>query len=947
MKKVLTVALLFTIGSVAHARLAVNLTCADVTFDGAANYADGDLFLYIVDANADGLTPPTADEFAPGADDTVIASGDALHLPGVAGLEGYTFSDQVFLDFATYKGGHVYLLVLDGISLGASEPGDGTLYVIYRDPDWALPNSDGGNLSGDYSMDFTNAVPGTIGGNGGNNPPVLDPIGPQAVNEGDLLTFTAQASDPNDDPPNNVTLSATNLPAGAEFVETRAGAVFTWTPTEAQGPGNYQVTISAVDDGDPPRSESEVVEITVNEVNEPPVLDPIGNREGKETELLAFTVTASDPNDIPPNTVTLNATNVPDGAQFTPATGVFEWTPAVGDAGIYQVTFKAADDGLPPLDDSEVVTITIAGLNNPPVIDPIEAQVVDEGSQLTFTVTADDRNDNPPNNVTLRAEGLPTGAEFVPETGVFTWTPTEAQGPGEYDVTIVAEDDGDPPESASTTVSITVNEVNESPVLDPIGDRDVDEETELTFTVTAGDPVDIPPNEVTLSVTDLPTGASFDAESGLFSWTPAANQQGDYEVIFTATDDGIPPLADSETVTITVNDSINNPPVAIPPMGLVVQAGQSVAIPLVATDPDGDEVTLSIVSPPGKGTLDTIDQDTQTVVYTANAGDSGDDHFTVKASDGRLESATVDAYVYVIGDGGWLVRLSTDTGDFPAIYFGADAGATDGYDPEYDTLYPGTRRQVVRAPRNLAALYRPDGSGTETTLYQRDVRQSNGDYFWVLKLEAYEGSLTVFWQPTALPLIALRMAECDVDGNLLVGDVGTPMTEFESVTVNQGEGAKYYRISVTAGEMVFGLELNDGWNLVSLPLAPTAPGVNDIFGDDGRTSGRALVRAIDGNVFDWDEMAQAYRAVEEMVAYEGYCLFVPSGTGSAAVRVYGTDPGSAPELEQGWNLRGVGNETAVSDRAILGSVWEWIVNEFRQASVLGPGSAYWFRSDGQ
>jgi len=60
-------------------------------------------------------------------------------------------------------------------------------------------------------------------------------------------------------------------------------------------------------------------------------------------------------------------------------------------------------------------------------------------------------------------------------TGVFSWTPTKAQGPGPYTMTITVTDTGTPALSDSETIQITVTEVNQAPVLGAIGNRTVDE----------------------------------------------------------------------------------------------------------------------------------------------------------------------------------------------------------------------------------------------------------------------------------------------------------------------------------------------------------------------------------------------------------------------------------------------------------------------------------------
>jgi len=86
----------------------------------------------------------------------------------------------------------------------------------------------------------------------------------------------------------------------------------------------------------------------------PPVLDAIGDRTISELETLSFIVTASDPANNDP--ITLTATNLPPGAVFT--NGVFTWSHAAP-AGIYTVTFYAADkDGT----GSETITITVTAV---------------------------------------------------------------------------------------------------------------------------------------------------------------------------------------------------------------------------------------------------------------------------------------------------------------------------------------------------------------------------------------------------------------------------------------------------------------------------------------------------------------------------------------------------------------------------------------------------------
>ena len=89
---------------------------------------------------------------------------------------------------------------------------------------------------------------------------------------------------------------------------------------------------------------------------------------------------------------------------------------------------------------------------------------------------------------------------------------------------------------------------NRAPELEPIGNKTVDESSELTFTVSATDPEKDP---LVYSATGLPEGAVFDPNTRVFSWTPTYAQSGTYPVIFTVSDTY---RSDSETITITVNN---------------------------------------------------------------------------------------------------------------------------------------------------------------------------------------------------------------------------------------------------------------------------------------------------------------------------------------------------------------------------------------------------------
>ncbi|MBI4834980.1 MAG: putative Ig domain-containing protein, partial [Planctomycetes bacterium] len=102
--------------------------------------------------------------------------------------------------------------------------------------------------------------------------------------------------------------------------------------------------------------------------------------------------------------------------------------------------------------------------------------------------------------------------------------------------------------SQSPTLSDWYIAYDRSPVLTSPGNKSINENQLLTFTLSATDPDGDP---ITYTMTATPTGSTLNSTSGVFSWTPSYTQSGNYTVTFTAT---AKTLFNSKTITITVND---------------------------------------------------------------------------------------------------------------------------------------------------------------------------------------------------------------------------------------------------------------------------------------------------------------------------------------------------------------------------------------------------------
>jgi Concanavalin A-like lectin/glucanases superfamily/Putative Ig domain/Cellulase (glycosyl hydrolase family 5) len=238
---------------------------------------------------------------------------------------------------------------------------------------------------------------------------------------------------------------------------------------------------------------------------------------------------------------------------------------------------------------------------------PIGPKSVTVNQTLNFTVSAMYEDGT---NLTYSAEPLPVGATFDPVTRTFNWTPTPDQA-GAYNVTFTVTDGI---ANDSQMVTITVNDVNQPPVLAFIGPQTIPAGDTLGLILSASDA-----NGDALtyySATPLPSGAELDAANGAFTWTPQAKQVGSYALTFGVTDGQ---LSDSETVSITVTKPIGKPVLKqIKPK--LKRVGRPVRIRLRAKNPNHSQLTYSISPMLQDSTFDSLRHKFTWVTTNATVG---------------------------------------------------------------------------------------------------------------------------------------------------------------------------------------------------------------------------------------------------------------------------------------------------------------------------------------
>ena len=245
--------------------------------------------------------------------------------------------------------------------------------------------------------------------------------------------------------------------------------------------------------------------------------------------------------------VTLSATTIPSWLSFNAGTGVLSGTPGNSDVGAHSVVLKATDTNGAVSQQS--FTVTVANVNDAPVITTSEVTSVNEDASYSYTFAASDVDVG--DSVTISKPTIPSWLSFNAGTGVLSGTPGNSDV-GAHSVVLKATDTNGAVSQQSFTV--TVANVNDAPVITTSEVTSVNEDASYSYTFAASD-VDVG-DSVTLSATTIPSWLSFNAGTGVLSGTPGNSDVGAHSVVLKATDTNGAVSQQSFTVTVAnVNDA--------------------------------------------------------------------------------------------------------------------------------------------------------------------------------------------------------------------------------------------------------------------------------------------------------------------------------------------------------------------------------------------------------
>ncbi|HEX9643446.1 MAG TPA: putative Ig domain-containing protein [Acidimicrobiia bacterium] len=520
-----------------------------------------------------------------------------------------------------------------------------------------------------------------------NRPPTLAAIARRSVDEGSRLTVTTDADDP-DLPGDGLTYRLFAAPVGASV---SSGGVITWTPSEAQGPATTSITVEVADQAGATAQRTFLVD--VDEVNQPPTLDPIAGQVSGVGDDVSVALQAADP-DLPANRLTFSATGLPPGLSINSSSGLI-WGTTTG-PGLHVVTVTVRDDATPSRSASRIFTWTIVIGNHAPQLAAIADQRPNGAGVVRFSAHATDQDgDDVAYSLAPGIDAVPAGATIDDATGTFTWTPSAGQTGRNYTFDVVATDDGLPSLKDREPVTIVVPTPNRPPSLAALADVRTAEGAEVALVVIASDPDG---DRLSLSVSGLPRGVTFDQVGRAIGGTVSfeASAASPYTVTVAVTDDGAPQLSDQTTFRWTVTNT-NRPPV-VSDTKVEALAGVAVDVDVAPADPDGDAVSLQVVDAPATGI---VSGDGTPFRYTAPTGYAGTVRFTVEADDG---TDTARALVTVV------VRASNALPRAEADEYQATSGET------LVVPAPGVLGNDVDGDNDplAAALAAPPGHGSIT-----------------------------------------------------------------------------------------------------------------------------------------------------------------------------------------------------------------------------------------
>jgi len=416
--------------------------------------------------------------------------------------------------------------------------------------------------------------------------------------------------------------------------------------------------------------------INVIPVNDAPVLSSVAaDKTTNEDAPITLSINDVTATDIENNDLQLI---IKKGSNYT--FNDLTLTPALNYNGTLSVQVAVSDG----MDESNVMTmnVVVTPINDVPTITSAAPATATEDVEYTYVITAADADSDA---LTYSLSQQPDGMTITGNT--ITWTPAEGiLTSGEVTLTV-----SDGSLSATQRITITVNPVNDAPVITSTAPTTVNEGVEYTYTVTA---TDAEGSTLTYSIGNAPEGMT--VVDNVITWTPSPGTATSGEVTLTVSDGS---LTDSETFTVAVN----NAPIITSTASTTATEGVEYTYTVSVTDANGDALFYSLTNAPTGMSISSNGVITWTpavgtvtsgvVTLTVSDGKLTDNQeftinvstipitFTITASAGSGGSISPSGSIQITknADQAFIITANTGYHIFDVLVDGLSVGAVDGY----------------------------------------------------------------------------------------------------------------------------------------------------------------------------------------------------------------------------------------------------------------------------
>ncbi len=275
--------------------------------------------------------------------------------------------------------------------------------------------------------------------------------------------------------------------------------------------------------------------------------------------------------------------------------------------------------------------------NTPPVISGSPQAQVAEGQAYRFTPNASDADGD---SLSFSIANRPSWASFNTASGELSGTPGYSAA-GTTSNILISVSDG----SATASLpafNITVSDANRAPSISGTPSTNAAEGAGYSFVPQASDPDG---DNLSFSIANKPSWASFSTSTGALSGTPGYDSAGTTSDIRISVSDGSA-SASLQAFNITVSDSNRAPSISGTPSTNAAEGAGYSFVPQ-ASDPDGDNLSFAIANKPSWASFNTSTGALSGTPGYDSAGTTSD--IRISVSDGRA-TASLGAFSITVGD---------------------------------------------------------------------------------------------------------------------------------------------------------------------------------------------------------------------------------------------------------------------------------------------------------